>query len=143
MPTDHIPACFEKIPGVDREVNVFVRESFWYAAELINRGWSDIGFNLTDSGCGFTAVSPQGSPLVVTARTVEVGDLACLLAANMCSIFQASEGMLHELQQLIRWREKNGPIAQPARGSTLSWDEASRQYNEIREGFARQVPRPV
>ncbi|SIH20273.1 Uncharacterised protein [Mycobacteroides abscessus subsp. abscessus] len=136
---DGITACWEHIPGIDREVNAYLRETFWYVEELMDRGWKILAFHPAPPAMGFVGITPEQVRIDVTARTAEAGNLACIVAEHINAIFHSDETILTELMELIRWREEHGPITRPAQGSIVSYAEVSAELNALRERFSRWV----
>ncbi|WP_457180786.1 hypothetical protein [Mycobacteroides abscessus] len=137
MKDEDVKACWEQIPGINRDVNFFVREGFWYAAALMDRGWEIVDFTpVGGSRGGFVGITPDHERLTVNRGTERVGELACVLAGHMGVMAQNDSGMLEELMELIRWRETTGPITQPSTWQTVDQQEIADQIGSLTETFA-------
>lgn len=120
---DRMKACREQIPGIEGNVDVLVREGFWYSARL-NEGWAikDVS---ADSGGSFAAVAPDGADIRIV-RGSAPGGLANKLATQIAWLAHLDErlggNLVQQLAALINWRSINGPISEPEQFSTVSQD---------------------
>lgn len=120
-------ACVELIPGVEGDVDVLVREGFWYAAALIDRGWIITNVTAGDGG-SYLGQAPGATSARFTAD-MDADGLPRMLARHIAMLAQMDDNLVRNLAALVDWRSSYGHVPRPAHGSTISGEKAAEQLH--------------
>lgn len=150
-PINPLEPCWEQIPGEGEDTDVLVREAFWYAAALLDAGWTIQHIEAR----GFIGTDPDETTIGIGDCARISDELARLFIVQLAALARLDLQLLSQLDPLIKERVRTGPMSRPARFSTvaegdvvkrlrvatlkLDFDRAHEELNQAHEGFLQEL----